>query len=234
MEIKIAVCDDEHQQTEYIKSLVSKWADENNIKTNIEMYDSAENFKAVWSKNKIFDILLLDIEMSGQNGIDLAKEIRQSDMKLIIIFITGFVDYMPEGYDVSALHYLIKPIKEDKLFEVLDKAVKNIENESEQILAVTINRNDIFIPLRDIIYIESSLHYININTEIEQYKVKMPLTEIESKLGGGFFKCTRSFIIGLRYVRKISKSEVILTNGITIPLGRGLYQDINKAFIKYF
>ena len=198
------------------------------------MFDSAENFKAAWIEDKKFDILLLDIEMGGQNGIELAREIRQSDTKLSIIFITGFTDYMSEGYDVAALHYLIKPVKEDKLFEVLGKAVKNLENESEQILAVTINRDDIFIPLRDIIYIESAQHYININTEIERYKVKMPLTEIESKLGGGFFKCTRSFIIGLRYVRRISKSEVILINGVSVPLGRGLYKDINKAYIKYF
>jgi DNA-binding LytR/AlgR family response regulator len=232
MEINIAVCDDEHQQTEYIKMLVDKWADVNNNKINIDMFDSAENFKAAWSESKKYDVLLLDIQMDGQNGMELAREIRQSDVKLVIIFITGFSDYISEGYDVSALHYLMKPVKEDKLFEVLDKAVKNIDIKPE-ILTVTINREDIFIPHSDIVYVESSLHYIIIYTEIEQYKIKMPLAEIENKLGGGFFKCTRSFIVGLRYVRRISKNEVTLTNGVSVPLGRGLYKDINKAFIKY-
>jgi DNA-binding LytR/AlgR family response regulator len=233
MEINIAVCDDEHQQTEYIKSLVGKWADETNIKINIEMFDSAENFKSAWNENEKYDVLLLDIQMSGQNGMELAREIRQSNQKLVIIFITGFSDYMSEGYDVAALHYLMKPVKEDKLFEVLDKAVVTIESEAEKILTVTINREDIFIPRRDIIYVESSLHYIIIYTEKEQHKVKMPLAEIENKLGGGFFKCTRSFIVGLRYVRRISKNEVTLMNGVSVPLGRGLYKDINKAFIRY-
>jgi len=232
MEIKIAVCDDEQQQTEYIKSLVKKWANDNNINITIDMFDSAENFKAAWKKNKKLDILLLDIQMSGQNGVELAREIRQSDTKLSIVFITGFADYMPEGYDVSALHYLMKPVKEDKFFEVLDKAMKNIEKENE-FITLTINREDIFILLQTIIYIESDLHYVIINTEKEQYKAKIPLSEIESKLGSGFFKCTRSFIVGLRYVRRISKNEVILTNGVSVPLGRGLYRDINKAFIKY-
>jgi DNA-binding LytR/AlgR family response regulator len=119
MEIKIAICDDEHRQTEYIKMLVSAWADENNIKISVDMFESAESFKAAWSEEQTFDILLLDIEMGGQNGIELAREIRRSDAKLIIIFITGFTDYMPEGYDVSALHYLVKPVKEDKLFPSL-------------------------------------------------------------------------------------------------------------------
>ena len=197
------------------------------------MFDSAENFKAALIDDKKFDILLLDIQMGGQNGVELAKEIRKSDTKLSIIFITGFVDYMSAGYDVSALHYLIKPINENKLFEVLDKAQKSLEKESE-FLTLTINRKDIFIPLHDIIYIESSLNYININTIKEQYKIKMSLTEIEDKLGGGFFKCTRSFIVGLRYVHVITKKEIILTTGVSVPLGRGLYDDINNAFIKYF
>jgi DNA-binding LytR/AlgR family response regulator len=234
MNIKIAVCDDEHQQTEYIKSLVGKWANRNNITITIDMFESAENFKYAWHESKIFDILLLDIEMGGQNGVELAKEIRQSDTKLSIIFITGFVDYMSEGYDVSALHYLVKPINEKKLFETLDKAMRNIEKESDQILTVTVNRKDIFIPFRDIIYIESSLNYVIIYTLKERHKVKMSLTEIEDKLGGGFFKCTRSFIVGLRYVHIITKKEIILTTGVTVPLGRGLYQDINDAFIRYF
>ena len=233
MEINIAVCDDEAEQTEYIKMLVSKWADENNIEINIAMFENAENFKSAWSENKKYDILLLDIQMGGQNGVELARELRKTDTKLVVIFITGFADYISEGYDVSALHYLMKPVKEDKLFEVLDKAVKIWGKETE-FLSFTINREDIFIPLNDIVYIESSLHYVIINTEKEQYKVKMPLAEIETKLGGGFFKCTRSFIVGLRYVKRISKNEVVLANNISVPLGRGLYKDINKAFIKYF
>jgi DNA-binding LytR/AlgR family response regulator len=171
--------------------------------------------------------------MSGQNGVDLAKEIRRSDTTLSIIFITGFADYMSDGYDVSALHYLIKPVKEDKLFEVLGKAMKNTGNEPEM-LTLEINRKNIFVPLHDIIYIEASLNYIVINAKKDRYKVKMSLAEIESRLGSGFFKCTRSFIVGLRYVRIITKKEIILTTGTTLPLGRGLYQDINDAFIKYF
>jgi len=235
MEIRIAICDDENQQAQYIKNFVINWAEKKDIKVTFDMFESAEKFTAawIWSDCRMCDILLLDIQMSGQNGIELAKEIRKTNFKLPIIFITGFADYMSEGYDVSALHYLIKPVKEKKLFEVLDKAVTALEIDNE-FITLSVNRENLIIPLSNIIYIESSLHYVLINTVKEQYKVKMPLTEIENKLGNGFFRCTRSFIVGLRYVRRMSKNEVILTNDISIPLSRGLYKNLSKAFIEYF
>jgi len=233
MEIKIAICDDKAEQAEYIKMLASKWAAKSGISINLEMFDSAENFKFAIVGGNIYDILLLDIEMGGQSGIELAKDLRKTGEKAIIIFITGFSEYMSEGYEVSALHYLIKPVKEEKFFEVLDKAMKSLEKEPE-FLALEINRKNTIITLRDIIYIESSLNYVVINTASERYKVKISLTEIEDKLGGGFFRCTRSFIVGLRHVRIITKKEVILTTGASVPLGRGLYEHINDAFIKYF
>jgi Response regulator of the LytR/AlgR family len=235
MELRIAICDDEQHQAQYIKTFVSKWADKKGIEVIFDMFDSAEKFLSawIWSDCRMCDMLLLDIQMGGRNGIELAKEIRITDSRLPIIFITGFADYMSEGYDVSALHYLIKPVKEEKLFEVLDKAVTVFEVENE-FITLDINRENIIIPLSDIIYIESSLHYILINTVKDQYKTKMTLTEINNKLGSGFFKCTRSFIVGLRYVRRMSNNEVILTNGVSVPLSRGLYKKISKAFIEYF
>jgi DNA-binding LytR/AlgR family response regulator len=233
MDINIAVCDDEQQQALYIKMLASKWANESGAKASIDMFDSAESFKAASGGGKKYDFLLLDIQMGGQNGVELAREIRQSDTRLAIIFITGFSDYMSDGYDVSALHYLTKPVNESKLFEVLDKAHKSVKKEPE-FLTLSIKGRDIFIPLCDIVYIESSLNYVIVNTTKEQHRAKMPLAEIEDKLGGGFFRCTRSFIAGLRYVRIVTKKEIILTTGTSISLGRGLYEKINNALIKHF
>jgi len=161
MEIKIAVCDDEHQQTEYIKSLVSKWADAKNIKVTIDMFESAEKFKSAWSESKTFDILLLDIEMGGQNGVELARDIRRTDEKLVIIFITGFAEYISEGYDVSALHYLMKPIKADKLFEVLDRAARNLTQINKSIM-LNINGEIRRVLLQDLTSVDTVLKTGNV------------------------------------------------------------------------
>jgi DNA-binding LytR/AlgR family response regulator len=233
MEIKLAVCDDEAGQAQYMKMLAGKWAKENNLKVTVDMYGSAEKYKEAKNAGETYDILLLDIEMGGESGMELARELRAGGENLIIVFVTGYAEYMPEGYDVSALHYLVKPIDEHKLFLVLGRARKALKSEPEM-LAVEINRKNILIPLGDIVYIESSLNYIMIHTAKGQYKAKMPLTEIEDKLGGGFFRCTRSFIVSLRWIQIITKKEITLTTGVSIPLGRGLYQSINDAFIRYF
>jgi len=234
MEINIAICDDEHQQTEYIKMLVSKWAEENNIKINISMFDSAENFKSAWNDSKNFDILLLDIEMGGQNGIELARDLRKIDESLIIVFITAFTDYISNGYEVSALHYLVKPIKENKLFETLDKAYKNLM-QAKKFLIVNSERKDCRILFDNILYIEAFKHYVTIVTvNGSEYEVRRNISDIENDLDNSFFKCQRSYIVMIKHIQHISKTEVLLDNGKTISLSRNIYKDLYKAFIKYF
>lgn len=200
MEIKISICDDEHQQTEYTKMLVSKWAEENNIKINIEMFESAESFKSAWNENKTFDILLLDIQMGGQNGVDLAKDLRGTDENLIIVFITAITDFISDGYEVSALHYLVKPINENKLFETLGKAYKNL-TQSKKYLIVNSNGKDCRILFDNILYIEAFKHYVIIATaDGTEYEVRQNISSIESELDNSFFRCQRSYIVMLKYI----------------------------------
>lgn len=234
MNIKIAICDDEHQQIKYITTLVSKWADENNITITIQAFDSAESFSGESSGGEAFDILLLDIQMSGQNGIELAREIRQSNTELAIIFITGFADYMSEGYDVSALHYLMKPVMEDKLFETLDKAYKNLI-QSKQFLIVNSKGKDCRILFSDIVCIEAFKHYVTITTANgAEYEVRRNISDIESELDNSFFRCQRSYIIMIGHIQHISKTDVLMDNGKLISLSRNVYKDLYNAFIRYF
>jgi len=233
MEINIAVCDDCHQQTEYMKMLVNKWANEKNIKITVDMFESAENFKSDWNENKASDILLLDIQMSGQNGVELARDLRRTDENLIIIFITAFTDFISDGYEVSALHYLVKPIQERKLFETLDKAVKSLAKNNSAVF-LSADDGDIKVLLDDIIYIESFDHFLEITTIHGKLTVKMPLYELERNLGGNFIRCHRCYIVNMKYIKKITRTEITLDSNEAIPLSRRLYTDMNRAMIKHF
>ena len=232
MKLKIAVCDDEKTQTDYLKASVSAWAEKALILPDIITFPSAEAFLFDYSENKDYDILLLDIEMKEINGIELAKRIRKENENVQIVFITGYPDFISEGYDVCALHYLMKPVSDEKLFPVLDRAVKNL-SKAEKRLTVSFDRQTEYIPFPDIIYLEAQSNYTVIHTYKTEYRMKAPLSDIEKQLDGGFFRCQRSFIVNLAQVQKIKSDSVILKSGQTVPISRGMSEKIGKAIIKH-
>lgn len=116
--IKIAIVEDEELQAQLIRKYVEKWAEEKNIKTIIESFHSGESFNFSWCVDKSYDILLLDIQMPGINGVELVRKIREKDWLINIIFITAIPDYIGEGYEVEAINYLIKPIDKKNYMSV--------------------------------------------------------------------------------------------------------------------
>ena len=232
MNIRIAMCDDEQRQRDYMTLLVEKWAAQSNIKLHIDQYESAEQFKLMREESAPHDILLLDIQMDGQDGVSLAKELRALRENLIIIFITGLPDFLHEGYDVSALHYLMKPVDENKLFSVLDRAAKQATKAGRQLL-LPVEGEMMRVSVADIMYIESFAHYLEIALTSGTVTVKMPTYKLEQQLGAGFVRCHRSYLVGMRHVSKITKTDVVLDNGKAIPLSRRLYGGVNEVFIEF-
>ena len=119
MKYKIAICDDSEADRQYIGNMVERWASSAGHVVQIDSFPSAENFLFHYAEECDYDILLLDVEMGEMDGVTMAKKLRQSNDTVQIIFITGYSDYISEGYEVAALHYLMKPLKSEKLFEVL-------------------------------------------------------------------------------------------------------------------
>lgn len=232
--INIAIVDDEKVQAELLEKYVQNWACEKEISVFIESFYNAESFEFSWSMDKKYDVLLLDIQMSGQNGIELAKKIRKEDNLLSIIFITAVIDYIQEGYEVSAINYLVKPIKEAKLHENLDRAINKIHKEEKTILIEVdgaLNR----IIQKDILYIEAFAHSIDIYTTSGKYTTRKSISEIEKDLDeNSFIRCHRSYIAGLKYIKKIGNNELEIDNGSIIPVSRRQYSNTNMAFIRYF
>jgi DNA-binding LytR/AlgR family response regulator len=233
MNIKIAICDDEKAEVEYLRLLVDRWTSINNNTAIISTFDSAESFLFHYEEDKSFDVLLLDIQMKNMDGVELAKEIRKENEAVQIVFITGLPDFIAEGYEVAALHYLLKPVKELKIFEVLDKACRNL-NKVEKAILLNTNGESIRILASDIIFAESFGHRVMLTAAKENIELKMSISELENLSGGSLIRCHRSYIVGLKYIKRITKTDVILDNGKAVPLSRRLYDQVNKAFIKFF
>lgn len=231
MKYDIAVCDDEPADVQLLSRLVSKWASVNRYIVSIETFKSAEEF-LFKTENGGKNIVLLDIEMGEMNGVELAKSIRRKNHEMQIIFVTGYMDYIQDGYDVEALNYLLKPVKEEKLFAVLNRAAEHLKS-CEKALLLFINDETVRIPLYEIKFLEVRKNYVTVHAN-EEFEVKKTLSDLEKNLDESFFRTGRSYIINLRFIKKITKSDVYLTDGSIVPLSRGLYDKINRSMIKYF
>lgn len=231
MAYNIAICDDEAADVQFLSKLVMHWASENKYRISIENFNSSEEFlfKAADKKS---DILLLDVEMGKMNGVELAREVRKNNSEMQIIFVTGYMEYIQEGYEVEALNYLLKPITNEKLFAVLNRAVERLKA-CEKALLLTVSDEIIRIPLYEIKYVEVRKNYVTIHAG-KDYEVKKTLSELEKNLDDSFFRTGRSFIVNLRFIREITRTNVELAGGLVVPLSRGLYDKVNRAMIEYF
>lgn len=231
MKYKIAICDDEQNQIEYITSIVTVWSAHTGHSCEICTFASAEAFLFEYEEDKVYDILLLDVEMKNMNGIELAKRIRKDNNRAEIIFITSHFEFVGEGYEVDALHYLIKPISLDKLTQVLNKAAEKLSVEPPSVI-ISCNGETIKLYEAGILYVESFLHYIIIHTKDKEYKIKENISVFENKLSDDFYRIHRSYLASLKHITRISRTSVNIGN-IELPLSRGKYDDINRAFIEH-
>lgn len=226
---KIAICDDLAADRTYLSALSQKWGKNNQYLIQISEFTSAENFFFHYEDKKDYDILLLDIEMGDMDGVTMARKLRQEDHNIQIVFITGYADYISEGYEVDALHYLMKPVKEEKLFTVLDRAVTRLAR-NEKVLNLTAGGELIRMPVYEIRYAQVRGNYITIYAT-EEITVKMPLSKLEQKLDQRFFRVGRSALVNLMMISRVTRREIYLTDKSVIPLPRGAYESVNRAII---
>lgn len=232
MELKIAICDDDALQREYLRELLATWAKRNRHLVTVKTYSGAKPFLFDYDGGQDFDILLLDIEMPEINGIEIAKQVRAENSAVQIIFVTGYYQYFSDGFDVSALHYLLKPIDGAKLYPVLDKAVDNLSYRQRSVLISTPD-GEHKVSLADICFAEAENVYVNVHTTRGTYRTRMTLSRFSEQLDDTFFKVHRSYTVSLKYIKKITRNEVTMTGGETVPLSRGMYDALHSALIKY-
>ena len=230
MQYHIAIIDDERADIAYVRKITESWAEARDCTLKVDTFPSAEAFLFHYEEEKDYDILLLDIEMGAMDGVSMAKAVRRDNEAVQIIFITGYSDYIAEGYEVSALHYLLKPLKQEKLFEVLDRAVSRIQR-NEKLLTIEVGREMTLIPLYEIIYIDVQKNDVTIHAK-KEYTIRETLSEIEKQLDDAFYRLGRSAIVNLNRISRITRTDVYLKDGTCLPLPRGQYDRLNREIIE--
>lgn len=228
MNVKICICDDSSEERASINALVREWSRQSGTDVSVSEYSTAEAFLFEY-EDLVPDIALLDIEMPGMNGVELAKRLRKENKLIQIVFITGFSEYIAEGYEVAALHYLLKPVSSKKLFSTLDRALEKQRIDGRKIVLKT-SAETILLPLYEVRYIEVIKNYITVYAE-GSYTVKRTLKEIERELDERFLRVGRSYFVNLHFISRVSRSEIFLRGGESVPLPRGAYETVNRAII---
>lgn len=227
--MNIAVCDDEEVISGHIRDMIKKI----NPDLWIETYVSGEE---LLSSGKQFDIVFLDIMMDGINGIDAAKSLRAENEDTVLIFITGAKEYVFDAFDVSAFHYLLKPIKEDKFKEVFERARKEVYRRrklTQRTLFVKTKRKGITLRVNDILYIESRAKKVEIHTTAKSIELYSTMSELEGQLGDGFYRCHRGYIVNMAYIAEYSNDSITLSSGETVYMAKEKYNEFVKTYMRY-
>ncbi|MBQ9211345.1 MAG: response regulator transcription factor [Clostridia bacterium] len=231
--MKIAICDDDPAQQEYLESLLRVWGKERRLPLEIACFPGSEAFLFRWAEEKDWDLLILDIVMGPMNGMELARRLRKEKFTSPLLFITGFDEFMAQGFEVEALHYLLKPLREDQFTAVLDRALRQAPQEEKLLLAA--REGQIALLPSEIWYLEAQGHHCVIATEDREWNLTESFGETEKKLTGpAFVLCRRGLVVNLRYVAFVGKTELEMDYGMRLPVSRGLREKVNQAFLNYF
>ncbi|MBN2604648.1 MAG: response regulator transcription factor [Bacilli bacterium] len=232
--MRICLVDDDSTQLDYLKLIIQKWSNKQNVLTELSFYHSAEEMLFENHESYPFDLIILDIQMDKMNGIELAKKIRQTDSHIILAFISGMADYVFDGYEVQATRYILKPVKEEMVEDLLHYVSTHIVKENRYLI-ISVSGELIKINYDDIIYFESMGHYITVHLENREYDYKYNISDLCFDLANAdFIKTHRSYIVNLKYIEKIKRNECLLVQGMSVPLSRNSYQSVNKKFIDYY
>lgn len=231
MAYRVAIVDDNTNDAEFVQGILKSWAEQCQANIKTEVFPSAESFLFRYAEDKGWDILLLDIEMGAMDGVTMAKRVRKDNEAVQIVFITGYSDYIAEGYEVSALHYLMKPVNKEKLLSVLDRALEKRRQE-ERYLNLEVSGEMVRIPFYEIRYLDVRQNYVTVHGK-KDYTVKRALGEFEKELDDRFCRVGRSMIVNLKYIQRVTKTDVHLSDGSVLPLPRGAYESLNRAIIQH-
>ena len=227
--IRIAIVDDEKVIREQIKHLIEK----KQVESIIDTYSSGEK---LLMDEKCHDIVFLDIQMDGMNGIEAARALRQKTEDTVLIFITGVKEYVFDAFDVAAFHYLIKPIEENKFRAVYDRAVleagKKKQHSMGQLFVKTRNRN-VTLEQSDILYIESRAKKVEIHTRNDIVEAYAGIGELEKQLTENFYRCHRGYLVNMAFISEYSSDSIVLNNGETIILTKEKYGEFVKVYMRY-
>jgi DNA-binding LytR/AlgR family response regulator len=230
---RIALCEDEKVYAETQERLCREILGRMDASFEIAAFCGAEDFLAAFSKGgERYHLILLDIIMDGMNGMELAERIREADKEADVIFLTSSPDFMSRGYDVHALHYLLKPVDEGQLGRLIKQVYE--DKYQSQFYMLRSGTHTQAIILNNIIALEVVNRKIEITLTDGKVCVAGKLSALLEELPQGYFiRCHSGYAVNMRHIQEFDRSEIITKVGKRIPISRSYWEDVKSAYLTY-
>lgn len=228
---RIAICDDSQLWLHKIEALTKAFFQNANMKYRLDLYQSGENLL----KNKAtpYDIALLDVNLQSTNGIKIASQLRTTNPKIVLVFVSEYVEYAPFGYEVDAIRYLLKNRLEHAFDRVMSEATKKVR-EKHQRYAIITDAGNVMVKFEDILYVEGQKRKVTYHLQNNRrtlYECNEPLGDVEVRLGPqGFLRTYRTLLVNMRHISFLNKTHLILMDGTDLPISKQKSNEIMQTY----
>lgn len=216
--IKVAVIEDNKTEAEHLRKHLAQFSEEKGEEFTITVFENAIRFLNAY--RPVYDMVFMDIELPGMNGMEAAHRLRQLDQEIILIFVTNMAKFAVKGYEVDALYYLVKPVAYREFSQKLVRAVSQLKADSEAIL-VTQKSETKRILLREIEYIEVQGHTLLFHTETGTVSGAGVLGDMENRLKGkGFLRCNKCYLVNQKHIAFVKGYTLVMSGGDELQISR--------------
>lgn len=240
MFIKIAVCDDDVEIYSQIKRYSEAYSVLTDHELNATYYNSGDKLCESYDDGNKFDIIFMDIEMNGRDGLASAEYIRKNyDREVCVIFLSSYPEYMIESFQVHPHRYVLKPLENNAFRELIDSIIDEYDKKEEQFVVFKTYEGESLVRISDLISVSArklldANYPLVVNDGAEEFRAKGTLEKLLEKLENkGFISPSRGCIINMKHVRRITEEKVIMSDKSVVPISRRKAAYIKKIFAKY-
>lgn len=229
--MRIAICDEESRGREGIKDILKEAFPD----IEVREFCSGQELSEAAETECLPDIVLMDIAVDGMDGMETARKLRKMSPETILIFVTGIREQVFQAFDVGAFHYLLKPVEKEKLISVVARAVAEVEktNAKPKYMLVKVPGGYRRLNTADILYAESDGRKVILHLKQENLEFYEKMEELEQRLGEGFYRCHRGYLVSLAEIREYDNANIRMSNGETVYLAKRKYAEFAQIYAKY-
>lgn len=228
----VAIVDDEAGTRDAMREYCARYARDNAVAIDADVFDDGAALLERYRRGR-YDVLFLDVEMPGVDGLDAARDIRRLDADVAIIFVTNMAQYAINGYEVAALDYVIKPLSYYDFSLKLAKALRSARGRSGHVMAIETSDGMRTVALDDIRYVEVYDHVLVFHTVDADYRVRGSMAARTQELGPyGFVRIHKSYLVNLRHVTGMTAATV-LCDDAPLPIGRAYKSGLMRTYLAF-